>query len=130
VFEKLLIQLYNQAQVDLNQKQQGLVTQVVNMIYLHYYNTTRVDSAKAKSNFDKHRVSFDEAKSLFYDELADQFFDEDNSFEEDRFLLLGRSSLSRILMICLCYRSTDNVIQIISARKATKTESKFYRGNK
>ena len=88
------------------------------------------DPAKAKSNFEKHRVSFEEAKSVFYDELADQFFDEDNSFEEDRFLLLGRSTLSRILMICHCYRSADNVIRIISARKATKTESKFYRGNK
>jgi uncharacterized DUF497 family protein len=88
------------------------------------------DPAKAKSNFEKHRVSFEEAKSVFYDELADQFFDEDNSFEEDRFLLLGRSTLSRILMICHCYRNADNVIRIISARKATKTESKFYRGNK
>ncbi|WP_076791246.1 BrnT family toxin [Chlorobium sp. KB01] len=87
------------------------------------------DNNKARSNSEKHGVTFQEAKTVFYDEFADQYFDQKNSDEEDRFLLLGRSIHSRILMVCHCYRESDNVIRIISARKATKSETKFYRGN-
>ena len=86
------------------------------------------DDNKAKINSEKHGVTFQEARTVFYDEFADQFFDKENSDEEDRFLLLGRSVHSRILMVCHCYRESDEVIRIISARKATKTETKFYRG--
>lgn len=87
------------------------------------------DDNKARINSEKHGVTFQEAKTVFYDEFADQFFDQKNSDEEDRFLLLGRSIHSRILMVCHCYRESDEVIRIISARKATKSETKFYRGN-
>ncbi|TLU85667.1 MAG: BrnT family toxin [Chlorobium sp.] len=86
------------------------------------------DENKAKINSEKHGVTFQEAKTVFYDEFADQFFDQENSDDEDRFLLLGRSIHSRVLMVCHCYREFDEVIRIISARKATKSETKFYRG--
>ena len=86
------------------------------------------DDNKAKVNSEKHGITFQEAKTVFYNEFADQFFDKENSYEEDRFLLLGRSIHARILMVCHCYRESDEVIRIISARKATKSETKFYRG--
>jgi len=85
--------------------------------------------AKATSNLKKHGVSFDEAKSVFYDELALQFFDDDNSEDEDRFLMLGVSSEARVLLVCHCERDAGNTIRIISARKATKNERQFYQGD-
>jgi uncharacterized protein len=84
------------------------------------------DSKKAESNLKKHNVSFSEAKSVFYDEFAIQFFDEDNSISEDRFIMLGMSNESRVLVVCHCERDEGNSIRIISARKATKNERKFY----
>lgn len=85
--------------------------------------------AKAASNEKKHGVSFDEAKSVFYDEFAVQFYDPDTSeLDEDRFLMLGLSSEARILIVCHCERDSGNTIRIISARKATKNERKFYEG--
>ena len=86
------------------------------------------DDNKARINSAKHGVTFQEARTVFYDESADQFFDKENSDEEDRFLLLGRSIHARILMVGHCYGESDEVIRIISARKATKSETKFYRG--
>ncbi|NEN95645.1 MAG: BrnT family toxin [Moorea sp. SIO3I7] len=86
------------------------------------------DNEKNRINKKKHGVSFEEAKSVFYDEKAIQFWDEDHSEIEDRFLLLGISSKMRILLIIHCYREEESVIRIISARKATKNESKHYRG--
>ena len=78
----------------------------------------------------KHGVSFEEAKSVFYDEFAVQFFDSENSeLEEDRFLMLGLSSESRMLLVCHCERHSGNTIRIISARKATNNERKFYEGD-
>jgi uncharacterized DUF497 family protein len=88
------------------------------------------DAAKAASNKRKHGVSFEEAKSVFYDEFAVQFFDSENSeLEEDRFLMLGLSSESRMLLVCHCERDSGNTIRIISARKATNNERKFYQGD-
>ena len=82
---------------------------------------------KASSNEAKHGVSFKEAESVFSDEFAVQYYDTENSvLAEDRFLLLGMSYQSRILMICHCERVSGNVLRIISARKATKNERKFY----
>ncbi|MGB5602679.1 MAG: BrnT family toxin [Gammaproteobacteria bacterium] len=87
------------------------------------------DAAKSAANVRKHGVSFEEAKSVFYDEFAIQFYDSENSeLEEDRFLLLGQSSESRILLVCHCERDSDNTIRIISARKATRKERRFYEG--
>lgn len=84
--------------------------------------------AKATSNLRKHGVSFEEAQSVFYDENAIQFFDGDSSEEEDRFLMLGLSSEAKLLMVCHCERYNDDIVRIISARKATKNESQFYQG--
>jgi len=84
------------------------------------------NSAKAMANFRKHGVSFEEAQSVFYDELAVQFFDEEHSTSEERFLLLGMSTSGHLLLVCHCEREAANIIRIISARKATKAESTFY----
>ena len=84
------------------------------------------DSSKAALNLKKHGVSFEEAQSVFYDDFAVQFFDEDHSEIEARFLLLGMSSHANLLLICHCERANGGVIRIISARKATKQESAFY----
>jgi len=86
------------------------------------------DNEKNGINQKKHSISFEEAKSVFYDDNAIQFWDEEHSDSEDRFLLLGRSSKMRILLIVHCYREQESVIRIISARKATKNEIKYYQG--
>ena len=86
------------------------------------------DPAKAASNAKRHKVSFELAKTVFYDDFALQFFDEDHSFDEDRFLLLGMSSDARLLLVCHCEREDGDVIRMISARKATENEAKYYRG--
>ncbi|MES9836250.1 MAG: BrnT family toxin [Candidatus Thiodiazotropha sp.] len=66
------------------------------------------------------------AESVFFDEYAVQFYDEEHSSEEDRFIMLGMSILSRMLIVCHCERAEGQLIRIISARKATKKESRFY----
>ena len=81
---------------------------------------------KAAENIKKHGVSFDEAKSVFVDERAKLIDDPDHSYNEDRFVILGISSVLRMLLVCHCYRSDGNVIRIISARKASAKESKSY----
>ena len=86
------------------------------------------DERKATANLKKHHVSFEEAKSIFYDEFGIQFFDEEHSSDEERFLLLGMSAGAKLLIVCHCEREQGEVIRIISARKATKRESAFYQG--
>jgi len=86
------------------------------------------DPSKAVLNLKKHGVTFEEARSTFYDEFAIQFFDGERSAAEERFLLLGLSSKARLLLVCHCERETGERIRIISARKATKRESTFYGG--
>lgn len=88
------------------------------------------DESKAAANLKKHHVSFEQAKSVFFDEFGVQFFDEDHSSGEDRFLMLGMSGDAKLLIVCHCERERGAVIRIISARKATKRESAFYRGAK
>ena len=88
-----------------------------------------LNPTKAAINLKKHGISFEEAQSVFYDEFAVQFYDEENSANEDRFLLLGISSGARLLLVCHCERDAGNMIRIISARKATKRESNFYGGD-
>jgi uncharacterized DUF497 family protein len=85
------------------------------------------DPTKAEENFRKHGISFEEAQTVFYDDFATEFYDDTHSEWEDRFLLLGCSSHLRLMMVCHCYRESDSVIRIISARKATASEAKFYR---
>jgi uncharacterized protein len=84
------------------------------------------DDKKAALNWKIHGVSFEEAKSVFYDDLAIQFYDESHSNEEDRFLLIGMSSRARVLLVCHCERQGENIIRIFSARKATQKESFNY----
>ena len=84
------------------------------------------DVRKAGANFKKHGVTFDEAKSVFVDERARLIDDPDHSEVEDRFVILGLSYALRLLLVCHCYRSGGDVIRIISARKATRRESKSY----
>ncbi|MFT4195881.1 BrnT family toxin [Ottowia sp.] len=84
------------------------------------------DPSKAIANAKKHKVSFEEAKTVFYDEFAIQFFDEDHSREEERFIMLGMSSASNLLIVCHCERGGGEIVRIISARKATKSEARHY----
>ena len=84
------------------------------------------DDRKAAANAKKHGVSFDEVKSVFVDEQAKLIGDPDHSEDEDRFVLLGLSSVLRLLLVCHCYRAEGNVIRIVSARKASAHESKSY----
>lgn len=84
------------------------------------------DEAKAISNLKKHQLSFAEAQTAFYDEHARLIGDPDHSEDEDRFILLGLSATLKLLVVCHCYRSDGNVIRIISARRATASESKHY----
>jgi len=86
------------------------------------------DPVKAAANVKKHKVSFELAKSVFYDEYAVQFFDEEHSLHEDRFLMLGMSSDARLLLVCHCEKEGGAVIRIISARTATEREVQYYRG--
>ena len=86
----------------------------------------RWDPKKAALNQEKHGVSFEEAKSVFYDESAKLIQDPDHSDDEDRFILLGFSSALRLLVVCHCYRENESTIRIISARKATKSEANNY----
>ena len=88
------------------------------------------DPAKAKKNLKAHGVSFEEAKSVFFDDFARQYFDKSHSEEEDRFLMLGVSNKSRVLLICHCELESKEVIRIISARKATAKERELYEGPK
>lgn len=83
------------------------------------------DPKKEASNVAKHGVSFVEAQTAFTDEFARLIPDPDHSTDEDRFILLGTSIGSRLLVICHCVRSEDS-IRIISARKAQKQERNFY----
>jgi hypothetical protein len=86
------------------------------------------DPTKAEMNLKQHSVSFEEAQTVFYDDFAVEFYDDEHSEWEDRFLLLGLSTHFRLLLVCHCYRESEGVIRIISARKATKHEAKFYGG--
>lgn len=84
------------------------------------------DENKNSINKIKHKISFEEAKTVFEDIEALVIDDPDHSQEEERFIILGFSSRANLLVVCHCYRQSDTVIRIISARKATKTESKQY----
>ena len=84
------------------------------------------DENKNEINKSKHKVSFEEAKSVFYDEEALVIADPEHSKNEERFIILGFSNKANLLVVCHCYRSADMVIRIISARKATKSEEKYY----
>lgn len=83
------------------------------------------DEYKAASNGTKHGVTFDEASTIFADPLAVIFDDEEHSRQEIREIIIGHSSLGRLLLVSFTERGED-VVRIISARKATKRERKDY----
>ena len=84
------------------------------------------DARKSRTNKAKHGVAFDEARTAFVDENARVTPDVEHSNEEDRFVLLGLSAQLRLLIVCHCYRESDQVIRIISARRADPTERREY----
>lgn len=86
------------------------------------------DENKNEINKKKHNISFEEASTVFYDRYAVLFDDPDHSEEENRFIIIGSTSTNKICMVCHCYRDTDDeeVIRIISARKADKDETNYY----
>lgn len=84
------------------------------------------DEAKNRQNRSKHGIWFEEARSVFDDPASRVFFDPEHSENEDRFLIVGMSYVARILVVAHCYREADSIVRIVSARKATKKEVKFY----
>jgi len=84
------------------------------------------DDNKNRLNKQKHRVSFEEALTVFSDEHGLLISDPNHSEEEDRFLLLGLSIKLNTLVVCHCYRKSEDVIRIISARKASRKEQQQY----
>lgn len=84
------------------------------------------DNNKNEINKKKHKVSFEEARTVFYDPEALVIDDPEHSEQEDRFIILGLSKKTNLLVVCHCYRESDSIIRIISARKATTTETKYY----
>lgn len=84
------------------------------------------DKEKEKKNLIKHKIDFNEASTAFLDEDGLMIFDPDHSREEERYLLLGISNKGNILIISHCYRNSEEVIRIISARKANKREIETY----
>lgn len=84
------------------------------------------DENKNEINQRKHGISFNEVTSVFRDAFAIVFDDPDHSENEERFLIIGTSDKRGICLVSHCYRGQDQVIRIISARKATKTERNIY----
>lgn len=84
------------------------------------------DERKARGNLKKHGIAFQEAKSAFLDEHARVIADPEHSEDEDRFVLLGVSVKLRLLVVVHCYRENEQLIRIISARKADRSERRQY----
>lgn len=80
------------------------------------------DPRKAATNEHKHGISFKEAATVFLDEKALMIDDPEHSEDEDRYILLGISNQMRLIVVCHCYREDDEILRIISARKATRKE--------
>ena len=84
------------------------------------------DPRKSRANRRKHRITFEEAQTVFCDERAREYTDPDHSESEERFILLGMSRRLRVLVVCHCYRESESVIRIISARRADRSEEEEY----
>lgn len=87
------------------------------------------DENKNESNQKKHDVAFEDAKTVFYDDYAILFDDPEHSAEEERFLIIGLAENTGICIVSHCYRGSADIIRIISARRATKTEKSIYQEN-
>ena len=85
------------------------------------------DENKNRINLEKHGITFfEEDSTVFFDDRAILFDDPEHSIDEDRFLLLGMSETSKVCIVCHCYRESNTVIRIISARQATRKEEQRY----
>ncbi len=84
------------------------------------------DQNKNLANIKKHKISFEEARTVFFDDNARLIHDPDHSIFEERFIFLGISSKLRFLVVIHAYKENDDVIRIISARKAVKSEIDYY----
>ena len=84
------------------------------------------DQNKNLANIKKHKISFEEAKTVFFDDNARLIPDPEHSISEERFIILGLINKFRLLIVVHTYKENDEIIRIISARKATKSESKYY----
>jgi uncharacterized DUF497 family protein len=84
------------------------------------------DQSKNLANIKKHKNSFEEAKTVFYDDNARLISDPEHSINEERFIILGITTKLRLLVVVHSYKENNETIRIISARKATKSESKYY----
>ena len=84
------------------------------------------DPRKSRANKAKHGVSFEEARTAFLHEHVRIIPDEDHSEEEDRLILMGLCLKLRVLLVCHCYRESDHVVRIISARRADPSERRQY----
>ncbi len=84
------------------------------------------DETKNAKNQKKHGISFEQAKTVFFDDRARLIPDPDHSDDEDRYILLGLCSQLRVLIVCHCYRDDGHSIRIISARNANKSEKRQY----
>ena len=84
------------------------------------------DENKNEINKKKHGISFETAQEVFYDDNAVLFDDPDHSVGEERFLIIGMTRSLKVCIVSHCYRNSDNVIRLISAREATKHERKTY----
>ena len=84
------------------------------------------DENKNTINKKKHGISFEEAETAFYGDEAVVIQDPEHSQDEERFILFGFSAMAQLLTVCHCFRGEDDIIRIISARKATRIETKQY----
>lgn len=84
------------------------------------------DKNKNQANIKKHNISFEEAKTVFFDDNARLIPDPEHSISEERFIILGITNKLKLLVVVHTYKENDDTIRIISARKATKSESKYY----
>ena len=84
------------------------------------------DDRKESTNRKKHGISFEEARTAFYDDNALVFFDPDHSDDEDRFILLGLSFRPQVVVVCQCFRESESIVRLVSARKADKGEEHEY----
>ena len=96
-------------------------------VYLFHGQKFEWDTDKGLHNIEKHGIPFKEAATVFRDDRASVFDDEEHSFDEERFKIIGISGNLNMLTVCHCYRNDDSTIRIISARKATKAEQTKYR---
>ena len=124
------IKRYAHKQSNIVKKEISSIDDESSCIYI-IYTTDMIfewDENKAKTNFIKHKVTFEEAQTVFYDENALLLADEKHSDEEDRFILMGMSSMMNTLLVCFCERGSEEneIIRIISSRKANKKETEQY----